>query len=211
VIKFLAMIALALASPAQAPVASHRAPSVDLSAVRYILCKVATPKGPAFYTGSAFMIADHVIATARHVAHGDTCMDVASGTEVKMYHEDTTHDFALMSAPGLPTNIPYLKYRCDGIKPNKPYLSYGITDYDQDVPILRENTIYSTNKIVKDDDAVDDFPHSAGMREFNGFIAPGMSGGPVTDIDGYVVAVNNAGSDTDTLLFDLKDTVLCKK
>jgi hypothetical protein len=207
VIRLFAALAIFMASPTDDPAPIQIPPSINLSAIRYIYCT----KGDSGYTGSAFLIGDHELATARHVAHGDKCYDVATHTQVKMFYEDTRHDFALMVAPSLPTNIPYLRYRCDGIKAGHPYMSYGVTDFQQDVPILRENTIRATKDIIKEDDAVDEFPHSKGMRLFDGAIAPGMSGGPVTDIDGYVVAVNNAGDGHQTLLFDIKDSALCKK
>jgi S1-C subfamily serine protease len=180
--------------------------TVDLSAVRYIACD--SKEGP--YTGSAFLIDHHVLATARHVAIGDHCIDVASNTPVLLYKQDDRHDFALMVAPGVDDNIPFVKYRCDGIQPNKPYLSYGITDYGQNEAILRMNTVYSTRNVVGNDDAVDGLPHSKGMVRFAGPIAPGMSGGPVVDLSGYAVAVNNAGDGHNSMLFDLKDTILCK-
>ena len=38
-----------------------------------------------------------------------------------------------------------------------------------------------------------------------------MSGGPVADDKGVAYALNNAGNDVATLLFDLADTGLCTK
>jgi S1-C subfamily serine protease len=209
----LALLAVTMPTPTYAPTVfapytdPSIPPSLNLSAVRYIACQ----KGDDFYTGSAFLIGPGILATARHVAHGDKCVDVQTETVVTEYQDDPRHDFALMSAPGLPRNIPYVRYRCDGIKPNTTYLSYGVTDYGQSVPILRMNTVVSTGDIVKSDDAVDDLPYSKGMRVFKGPVAPGMSGGPVVDTQGYAVAVNNAGNAMTTLLFGLKDTIICKK
>lgn len=181
-------------------------PTLDLSAIRYLICR----DHGNYYTGSAFLIAPHTLATARHVAHMEKCVDLETGAVMKEFHDDPIHDFALMSSPSLPTDIPYVKYRCDGLKKGKTYLSYGITGYGQARPIFRMNSIVATGDIVKDDNWVEDFPHSRGMRIFKGAIAPGMSGGPVVDTDGYAVAVNNAGNSVTSLLYDLKDTILCK-
>ena len=92
----------------------------------------------------------------------------------------------------------------------QPYLSYGITFYGQPRPIVRMNVIVATDYYTTAEDKIGDTP-SPGLRFLTQHIAPGMSGGPVIDLNGYALALNNAGSDEDTLLYEFADGPLCKK
>ena len=180
--------------------------TMDISAVRYIDCKDSIE---GEYTGSGFLIGDHILATAYHIASGAKCTDVLTGTPLKTYATDPKHDFALMTGPGLPTDIPYVKYSCSRFIPGQPYISYGISDYMTMKPIVRDNTIYATENMTSNDYEIEGTP-SPGMRVFKGFIAPGMSGGPVTDLEGKAHGVNNAGNRNSTIIYELTDTILCK-
>ena len=182
-------------------------PSVDISAIRFIGCPIA---GTAYEEqGSGFLIGKGILATAYHVAAGQNCYDEATGAKLVMYYKDPKHDFALMTGPDMPTDLPYIKYACLPFKKGESYIYYGISQYGQARPIIRNNTLVYTGDVTQDDKAVVDFIYSKGMSIFRGAIAPGMSGGPVTDVNGYAVAVNNAGNSDTTLLFQLKDTLLC--
>lgn len=184
-------------------------PSINLSAIRYIYC----PEPDGWVSGTGFLIADGVMATADHVARemkDHICYDQTDGVRIplKPYKEDPQHDFALVSG-NLPTDMPYVKYSCQKFVKGNQYHSYGITSYGMEYPIARMNTIRFTGGYVDNTDAVEDFPNSKGMGLFDTPIAPGMSGGPVLNEQDYAVAVNNAGNEKDTLLFQLADTALC--
>lgn len=192
-------------------------PTMDLSAIRYIICDTVDGQE---YSGSGFLIGKGVMATAFHVAEGNwmdmpkvapVCYDVATNTRIVAYKLDPNHDFALMTGPGLPTDIPYIKYACNRPIPGKAYTAYGITDYGQQEPILRSNTVIATDKIssiVDVDSWVEGIP-SPGMRVYQNPDAPGMSGGPVAD-GGSVIAINDAGDDKTSQNYDLADTILCQ-
>lgn len=190
-------------------------PSVDLSAIRFLVCMTADGE---MYSGSGFLIGPHQMVTAFHVAEGSwqkmprtppKCMDVATKTEVITYKTDRMHDIALMTGPGLPTDIPYLTYICSKPEPKQAYIAYGITGYGQQDTIFRNNTVIATKQFTKSDGIVEGVS-SPGLRIYGGAIAPGMSGGPVTDVFGRVVAIVNAGNSHESLLYDLADTMLCK-
>lgn len=202
------MIALGLMSTPTERVSPARAvPTVSISAVRSIDC----PE----WIGSGFLIGDHIMATALHVvANTPQCIDADTGARLYVYKTDPEHDLALVTSSKLPTNIPYIKVSCQRFKTNEPYLSFGRTFYgmDSDDNVLnRMNVITATKDYTPKGYTLDDGAPAEHMREFVGAIAPGMSGGPVTDLQGYAHAVNNAGSDEDTILYEFADGMLCKK
>jgi S1-C subfamily serine protease len=163
-----------------------------------------------FYQGTGFLIAKNVIATANHVAEDQTCIDKTTGEPLKTYKTDKRHDFALMTEAAESVG-PYTRYSCQRPDPGQYYISYGWSSLgmpDFFTPILRNNNLLSTKRHSKTGD-VSSFLDSSGMRIYNFPIAAGTSGGPVADIFGNVIAINNAGNDEETLLFDLADTALC--
>lgn len=207
-LKALASLSMFVSAPTD-DVHVRTPPTVDISAVRYIDC--------GDYVGSGFLIGKKVLATALHVASGQKCVDKRTGTPLKMYKKDVDNDLALMTGPGLPTDIPYIKVGCSRFHTGEKYLSWGETPYEMDSwnnPIQRMNVITATDEYadvplyndlgVKDGEA----KH---VRVFKGAIAPGMSGAPVTDMDGVALALNNAGDDKYTLLHEFADGMLCKK
>lgn len=184
-------------------------PTMNLNAIHSIHCQT---KDGEEYIGTGWLIAKNTIATANHIAAGEHCVDQTTKVPLHMYKQDVNHDFALMVGKE-PDDEPYLKYTCKRPTPGKVYVSYGITSYGYDWGhlLFRNNAIVATKHVIKDDAEVTDLPHSKGMRVYWGPIAPGMSGGPVVDpLTGYAYALNNAGSNTTSLLYDLADTPLCQ-
>ena len=180
-------------------------PAEDLSAIRSITC-VGLGE---IYIGSGSIIGDREVLTANHIANGGgKCFDTKTKAPLKTYKTDAKHDLAIMSGDE-PTDIPYQKYSCSRFITDKPYLSYGITSYGQPELIFRNNVITATKEYTEPGDTLDDGTPVDHMRVFNGVIAPGMSGGPVTDINGYAHALNNAGDDKTTILYEFADTALC--
>jgi hypothetical protein len=185
-------------------------PTVNISAVREIECDN--------HYGSGFLIAKNTIATALHVASGSNCRDVATGKRLVTYKRDEVHDFALVTGE-LPTEFPYIKYSCARFNPNQVYLAYGISasgyGYYHPQRIIRQYTLTATNEITDKDFTYDKTPHP-GMRRLTGRAAPGTSGGPIVDLDGYAHGLVNAGHNLfgipmgPSYSFEFADTILCK-
>lgn len=183
-------------------------PTTDMSAIRYIYCEDQAT-GDA-WTGSGFLVGNKEMLTAAHVGASGVCYDVATKSKIVPYKVDKVHDIALMTGASLPTDIPYIKYTCDRFTTGQPYLSYGITDYGQDQPIVRNNVIIAQRGYSQPGDTLDDGTPITHMREFSGAIAPGMSGGPVEDVYGYAHGLNNAGDDHSSIIYEFADsTLLC--
>lgn len=203
-IALLALFGLAL----QPAPASHHAgmyPGMEnLSVVRYLRCNEGT--------GSGFIAADGVIATALHVASMTGCRDAETGNEYKTYHRDTVHDFALMG--GVTPDMAPAKVDCKGYVSGKSYVALGITSFQERSALFRRVTLTANGyeNIVVGGMEVN------GIRQLDGYIVPGMSGGPIDDAEtGKVVGITNVGyfgNNGDPLgisySYELKDTILCK-
>jgi hypothetical protein len=211
-IKVKILLILATLAMATSPVMSPKDertytvnPTVDLSAIRSIICVGRDGE----WEGSGFLIGPGILATANHIGKLDRCFDRDTQSRIYSYKLDPRHDFALMTGKELPTNIPYIKYNCEKFTKGEAYYTYGMTDYGQREQIFRMNRVVFTGDYSKTHDDVPGFQDSAGMGEFNGAVAPGMSGGPVLDDEGVAHAVVNAGDNKTTVLFSLADTPLC--
>jgi hypothetical protein len=159
------------------------------------------------WQGTGWFIRDGVMATALHVANHDRCTDGTTGETVKAYKTDANHDFALMSGSH---GSSVVKYSCSKPVPGWDYISYGWTsDFDGGEfwsPVYRKFTITATSKR---EILIPGLWNLYPMREYEGSILHGMSGGPVTNSSGVAYALNNAGDDETTFLYDLADTALC--
>jgi hypothetical protein len=181
-----------------------RPPAVDISAIRQIRCD--------HWTGSGFLIGDKIMATANHVMDGGTgCRDVESGSPLKVYKRDKPHDLVLVTGPTLPIDIPYINISCERFKTGEQYLAYGISGFEQNHEIIRNNVLTATKKYTGKDFKFDDGMVVAHAREFLGYQAPGISGGPVMDIWGYAHGLVTGGSVEVSYHFEFADGILCDK
>jgi hypothetical protein len=153
------------------------------------------------------------MATADHVMPAGTtgCVDVASGSSLTVYKSDPAHDLALVTGPRLPTGMPYVKVSCQPFKTGEVYHSYGISNFKQKYSIIRNNRIIATANYTGKDFKFGDGSIVAGARIFDGFQAPGMSGGPVVNSYGYAHGLVTGGSGYGGIHFEFKDSFLCKK
>lgn len=186
-------------------------PTTDLSAVRLIYCHNPQVKNMG-WEGSGSIVGKDLILTAKHVASGNDCVDEMTGKSLKMVDYDDAHDIAFMSGD-LPDVSP-IKMSCQPYKKNETYLAYGISNY------MNKNYLFRMNKMVAKD--IEDTHLADGtpikhIRAMYGAIVPGMSGGPIVDIDGYAHGVVNIGDhdivgiptkDSDS--YQLADSKFCK-
>lgn len=201
-----------ISSPAFADDRSYPAPpTVDVSAIRYLDC--LAPNGEE-WVGSGFLIADHVLVTALHVVQDAKCIDTDTLSPVTMYKSDPKHDLALATGPRLPTDIPYIKIGCSRFQTGQTYLSWGKTFYGmptEDTSIMRMTAITATQFYTLPGDTLDDGTPDDGMRIFTGVTAPGTSGGPITNLAGVALGLNNAGDAAYSITYEFADGMLCHK
>lgn len=189
------MSAIISASPVAAPSAGGN--------VHNIFCKNSKDD----YQGTGWFIKDGIMATALHVASIGNCRDSTTGKPLQTYATDKNHDFALMSGS---TGTSVIAYSCKYPKPNTWYRSYGYSsdylggDFWHPKPLYFD--ILATNQ---EQLLIPGLWNIYPMRLYQGAILHGMSGGPVTGTDNVAIALNNAGTDTVTDLYDLADTALC--
>lgn len=164
------------------------------------------------WQGSGWFIRQGIMATAYHVGgHAKaTCTDGTTGERVRAYKTDYNHDLALMTGS---TGKSQIQYSCDRPRPGRIYHSYGYSsDFlggDFYKPLYFTFNIKATSDF--DVQYVPGFANISSMRTYDGVIMAGMSGGPVADDKGVAYALNNAGNDVESILFDLADTGLCTK
>lgn len=184
-------------------------PTVSLSAIRYIKCDEGS--------GSGFIIEDDVLVTAAHVSEMTNCRDSSSSAPLVLYHNDVKNDFSLMTGK-LPDVLP-IKVSCNGYETGKRYDSYGITTWGATYPVFGQYRLTATNVYSDESFFVGGGKVAwSGMRQLEGFIVPGNSGGPIVNEDGYAVGINNVsgrvffglGVDANAFSYELKNTVLCK-
>jgi hypothetical protein len=184
-------------------------PTVSLSAIRMIACDEGS--------GSGFIIGRDTLATALHVASLTNCQDRETGARLVTYERDEKNDFALMTGD-LP-KVPYIKYNCQSYQTDKMYFSYGISPWAYSSPVFGQYKLTAASDYTDDGFLVgEDNRPMPGMRHLEGYIVPGNSGGPIMDMDGYAVGINNVSERgmfgyaviNQGYSYELKNTILCK-
>lgn len=145
--------------------------------------------------GTAFRIGPHKLLSVTHVTGNEGCK--VEGDQLYTNHEGPGQDFSILATAARGRD--FLRLNCGGIAPGQWLFSVG---YARGWPkqqriLLRATGGYTSN----------------GMAVLRGreTVIPGMSGGPVMNASGEVVATVNAYNSFFGLSFVrvLKDTAIC--
>lgn len=158
--------------------------------------------------GTAFYIGNRVFLTAYHVMNEDRiCVDSASLTRMELVKTDEANDLSVIT---FRSNQKIMddgfKVNCKGFKKGQVYLTMGYAGGQ----VFIINKLVDTGKVTKKDLVIND-TNMGGMRELDGLLVQGMSGGPVVDLDGKVVGINNVTGyfGSKTYSYELKNTSIC--
>jgi hypothetical protein len=140
-------------------------------------------------SGSATRVGPTDYISVAHVVTLTKC--TVNGTPIKATYVNTKQDFATFTGP---VGTDFMKVSCDGYHYEEGYVMRGYA-YGDDTPWF-EPVIF----ITKDKD---------GIATFVGNDFPGMSGGPVIDVNGRITGTVNIQNPTGSV--DLHDTIVCKR
>ena len=184
------LVTLAVAFAALTSAAPLPVEKIPYSSIKLIHCGRAS--------GTLFQIAPGVLMTAAHVTRNGPCSvdDIPLETTL----EDNALDYALLKGDvGKPMTL-----LCKEVKRGRTYYGIGYAGgrYRMDSRLFAESRTEAN---------VEGKSYS-GMMLFRGGAIPGMSGGPIIDGKGRVVAIVNASnSELSTALGrSIKDTILCR-
>lgn len=175
----------ALTSAAPLPVEK-----VPYSSIKLIRCGRAS--------GTVFQIAPGVLMTAAHVTRNGPCS--VDDVPLEITIEDDALDYALLGGTiGKPMTL-----LCKEMKRGRTYYGIGYAGgrYRMDSRLFAESRTEAD---------VEGTSYS-GMMRFGGGVIPGMSGGPIIDSKGRVVAIVNASNSALSIALgrSVKDTRLCR-
>ena len=191
------MIPKALAALVAAPFVLSASPviegpkSVNFGAIKLIRCGTGS--------GTAWQATPTLLITAAHVTRHAPC--TIDGIPVPVVHESEDLDFAAVSGSfGKP-----LAYSCRPAVRGRTYfgIGYAAGIFRMDSRLIAKGRI----------SMVLGRPSLTGMVDFQGGIIPGMSGGPIVDKAGRVVAIVNTTSPLvpSGLGRSVADSFLCAK
>lgn len=192
-------LALFIGGQAKAATPMQNGYFINLNTVKFIQC--VTTDGDHF-AGSAFIVAKGRVVTADHVIHGAQSCTI-DHKRVTLVSHDLALDIAVLGVD-LGEHPPILEVSCDGFTLGEPYFALGFSKAQD----------FAMTKIIAegsfDSMAGDDGQEVEHLSEIKGLMFAGMSGGPIIDMDGRVVGINNASdSDGHALSRSLSETALC--
>jgi S1-C subfamily serine protease len=160
--------------------------------------------------GTGVVISEDTMMTADHVIAGQTgCHDDETGETFEVVYKNASQDFAILRYTKT-KHKHWLKVSCDGFTDTGTYYALGYAGVGTgDLSMFR---LRATNEVApegsKDQRSGTDF---TGTRVLDGTVIPGMSGGPIVDIRGRVVGINNATANNFRMALsrEVKTTLLC--
>lgn len=152
------------------------------------------------FTGTGTIIARNRVLTAAHVVDGSTAC-LFKNTLVAIAYSDPKLDMAVLTADLGDT--PVTPVNCDGLRAGEGYLGFGYAHgRDFAVQRLTFGGAYINQRLKTGETA----HHQAVM---GGEAHPGMSGGPIVNGAGEVVAIFNTGGPRTAGARNLIETPLC--
>lgn len=180
----LALVAPAMLSNAPVPEA------MPYAAIKLVRCGRAT--------GTAFQIGPDTLMTAQHVTANGPCS--IDGEPVETVKENASLDYAILRGKGSAV----LRISCERPRKGRVYrgIGYAGGTYRMDARLTGKRGYFLNLRQLS----------LWGMSMFDGNSIPGMSGGPILDSSGRVVALINAGNHrlNSTLGRAMADTSLCR-
>jgi hypothetical protein len=184
---------------------------IHLESIRHLSCGVS----PNRSLGTGFIYSNHLVITASHVVgNNKMCTDTMTGAKGMIVMNNHADDYAMIffpddSIPNLPARID-----CNGFVKNHAYMSFGWKhgrDFVAYVQLSRGEKIPLVPLMTRDGPRV-----YTNMAQLHGTLIQGMSGGPITDVEGKVVGINNItnwNGKIGTLSYsrELQDTSLCPR
>ncbi len=182
----------------------HARPVLDVNAVKLVSCGEAT--------GSGALIGRRRLLTAWHVAGRGGCS--VDGKPARVVRRDERSDWAVLEAD---IRGPRLRVSCRGFRPGRYYLAGG---HAFGARLMVQGLRYGGGR-GRIHELKDGRPQARGddFPLLDGLAFPGMSGGPVVDLEGRLVGIVNGSNVMSTphpllasaLLRDLRATALCRR
>jgi S1-C subfamily serine protease len=173
---------------------------LNLNTIKFVKC-VTAGHGEIF-AGTAFIIGKGRVVTADHVIYeAQSC--TIDQKKVSLISHSAELDFAVLGVD-LGDKPPILEVSCDGLILGNQYYAVGFSkaqDFAM-TKLIAQGSFEGMNG-----EGGKDVEHLSRMK---GLVFPGMSGGPIIDMDGRVVGLINASDqDGNALGRSLSETALC--